>query len=179
MGEKALPTTPHQRQKSFGNQSQSPAADQGTATIAVVSAAGFKEDSRLEVRIIHDSPKGVKEVFRTKAMKTKTGETTYEEEPKKVSCNADHAFRVIVKDAHTFNSEDLGEASFFVNDQASGGTKEVKVGSGSVTVRSSFQPMDAASIRPGSQMGSESPSSKHHALGRFMTRKERSVTPSG
>ena len=173
------PTTPHKRVASYGQQSQSPAAEQGMASITVVSAAGFKEDTKLEVKILHDSPKGLKEVLKTKGVKAKTGEAIFEGESKRVPCNADHQFRVHVYDAHTFGSdEDLGEGAFFVNDQSSGGTQEVKVGAGSVTIQSSFQANDAASMRPGSSMA-DSPAAKNRNLGRLLTKRERSVTPSG
>jgi hypothetical protein len=155
-----------------------PAADQGTATVAIVSASGFKEDTKLEVRILHDSNKGLKEVFKTKTVKAKTGEATFDDESKKVPCSADNGFRVVVRDHHTFGSDDLGEASFFINDQASGGTQDVKVGSGTVVIRSSFQPAEAASLRP-STAAPDSPAAKNKSLGRFMSRRERSVTPSG
>ena len=173
------PTTPHKRVASYGQQSQSPAAEQGTASITVVSATGFKEDTKLEVKVLHDSPKGLKEVMKTKGVKAKTGEATYEGETKRVPCNADHQFRIHVFDAHTFGSdEDLGEGSFFVNDQSSGGTQEVRVGSGTVTIQSSFQANDTGSMRPGSSMA-DSPAAKNRNLGRLLTKRERSVTPSG
>ena len=175
---KSAPGTPHQRTTSYGAVSQSPAAEQGTATISVLSASGFQPDTKLEVRVVHDSSKGLKEVMKTKAIKAKTGEVTFDNENTKCPCNADHQFRVMVRDHHTFSSEDLGEASFFVNDQAQGGTTSVKVGQGTVEVRSSFQPSDAASTRPAST-APDSPASKNRNLGRLLTKKERSVTPSG
>ena len=178
-GTSGKPSTPHQRQRSFGQQPQSPsAADQGTATISVLSATGFQADTKLEIKILHDSSKGLKEVLKTKAVKTKTGEVTYDDESKKVPCSADHQFRIHVLDSHTFGSDDdLGEAGFFVNDQSSGGTQEVKVGTGVVVIRSSFMPADAVSTRPTS-LAPDSPASKKH-LSRLVSRKERSVTPSG
>lgn len=173
------PGTPHKREASYGQHSMSPAVEQGTATLTVIGATGFKEDTRLEVKIIHDSPKGLKEVLKTKAAKAKTGEASYEGETKKVPCSADHQFRVHVYDAHTFGSdEDLGEGSFFINDQSSGGRQDVKVGSGTVTIESSFMPNDATSTRPGSSMA-DSPAAKNKNLGRLLTKRERSVTPSG
>ena len=180
MSQTALPTTPnHKRTTSYGQTSQSPAADQGLASIAVVSASGFQADTKLQVRILHDSAKGVKEVLKTDAVKAKTGEATYEEETKKVPCNADHTFRAIVRDSHTFGSDDLGEATFHITESTAGGTQEVKVGEGVVVVKSSFQPHDTASLRPPSTLPADSPAGKNKPLGRFMSRKERSVTPSG
>ena len=175
---KQMPGTPHQRNISYGQVSQSPAAEQGTASISILSASGFQPDTRLEVRVLHDSLKGLKEVVKTKTVKSKTGEAAFDNESTSVPCNADNKFRVVVRDHHTFSSEDLGEASFFVNDQSQGGTQEVKVGAGTVVVRSSFQPADTPSTRPGSAVP-DSPASKNRNLGRLLTKKERSVTPSG
>lgn len=174
------PTTPmHKRTTSYGQVSDSP-ADSGTASIAVLSATGFLPDTKLQVHILHDGSKGLQEVFKTDAVKAKTGEATFGETSKKVSSNARDAFRVIIRNSHTFGSdEDLGEATFYVNDQSSGGTQEVKVGEGTVVVQSSFQAIDTSSLRPPSTLPADSPASKNRSLGRFMSRKERSVTPSG
>ena len=173
----ATPSTPHARQRSFGNVSQSPAAEQGVATISVINAMGFEDDTKLQVAVLHDSPKGLKEVIKTATVKAKTGEATFEGE-KQVPCNADHAFRILVRDHHTFGSKDLGEASFFVNDQSSGGTQEVKVGSGTVSIRSSFKPMDNNSLRPPSAVP-DSPAARKGGINRLVSKRERSVTPSG
>ena len=168
----STPGTPHKRMASFGGASQLPAADSGMATISVLGASGFEGDTRLEVRILHDSTRGLKEICKTKAVKTKTGEVTYEDESKKVPCTADSQFKVFVRDHHTFGgSSDLGEQAFFINDQSSGSQREIKVGTGVVVVRTSFQPAEAGSV-----MGADSP--KNKSLGRFMSRRERSVTPS-
>lgn len=174
----ASPSTPHSRQRSFGAVNQSPAVEQGVATISVLSAAGFQDDTKLEVRVMHDSPKGLKEVIKTKTVKAKTGEATFEGE-KQVPCSADNAFRITVRDHHTFGSEDLGEASFFINDQSMGGTQEVKVGNGTVTVRSSFKPTDNGSLRPGSAVPESPGARKSSGMNRLVSRRERSVTPSG
>lgn len=175
----ASPSTPmHKRTTSYGQVSESP-ANAGTADIAVLSAAGFQPDTKLQVHILHDGSKGLQEVFKTDAVKAKTGEATYGEDSKKVSSNASDAFRAIVRHTHTFGSdEDLGEATFYINDQSSGGTQEVRVGDGTVTIKSSFQATDAGSLRP-STTQADSPAAKNRSFGRFMSRKERSVTPSG
>lgn len=173
----AAPRTPHKRQTSFGQYSQSPAVaggEQGTATISVLSASGFEADTKLEVHVHQESKGGHKEVFKTKAIKTKTGEVTYPEDSKKITCNAASQFKVAVKNDKSFGrDEDLGEAAFFINDQASGGEQQVQVGQGVVVIRTSFQPADA-----GSTLSPESPASRQH-LGRLISRRERSVTPSG
>ncbi|KAF2723558.1 tricalbin [Polychaeton citri CBS 116435] len=172
---KELPRTPHQRQTSFGASSQAPAHDLGTATISVLSAAGFS-DNKLQIRILHDSHRGLREVLKTDAIKTKTGEATWDNESAKISCSPENTFRVMVRDQHTFSSEDLGEASFFIDDQGTGGTKEIKVGTGVVVIRSSFQPSESSA--PSLLAPDASPAGKQK-LGRFMSRRERSVTPSG
>lgn len=171
---KELPATPHQRQRSFGNVSQSPAtAEPGTATISVLGASGFEGDPKLEVHVSQDTPKGFKEVVKTDHLKSKAGEVKFENEMKQVSCHADSQFRVEVKDHKTFGSDKLGEAAFFINDQAAGGQQEVKVGSGTVVLRTSFQPAEpSAPSSPASKKGGLN-------LGRFASRRDRSVTPSG
>lgn len=165
------PRTPHQRQPSFGQNSLSPAVngETGTATISVVSASGFPEDVKLEVHV----HQGSKEIIKTKAIKTKTGEAAWEDEEKKVECNAAQAFKVKVKNDKTFRDEDLGENTFYINDQASGGVREVRCGAGVVVIRTSFMPAEAGSLAP-----SASPGAKHKGFGRLMSRRERSVTPS-
>jgi hypothetical protein len=87
-----------------------------------------------------------------------------------------------VSDHHTFgNGAELGEAQFFLDDQGAGGEKEVKVGSGVVTVRSSWRPSTADSMSMlGSIRGSPGGANLGGSIGRrsFMGRRERSVTPS-
>lgn len=185
----ARDSTSHQRQRSSGAASQAPAAESGTASISVISASGFEEDTKLEVRVMHEvAGKGSNQIIRTKAIKAKSGEVVWgEEDVKKLSCSASDWFKVIVKEAKTFGSDDLGEAQFFLDDQGTGGApKEVKIGDkGVVLLRAAFQPADVGSIMTGSASGGaptvhDSPSSPKHnkGLGRFVSRKERSVTPS-
>ena len=177
-GRAVTPATPHKREAS-GTFSQSPAAEQGMGNVTVVSAAGFKQDTKLQVKVLVDGAKGLKEVLKTRSVKAKSGDATYENETKRFPCSADNQFRVHVFDDHTFGSdEDLGEGTFFINDQSSGGQQEVRVGNGTVVIQSSFQPSDAASTRPGSSMA-DSPAAKNRNLGRLLTKRERSVTPSG
>lgn len=170
------PKTPHQRNTSFGQYSTSPAAqgEPGTASITIVSATGFEPDTKLEVHIHQDTGKGHKEIAKTKAVKAPEGAATYPEGAKKIQCSAATQFKVIVKNDKTFRDEELGEAAFFVNDQASGGEQHVQVGSGIVVLRTSFIPAEA-----GSMLSPDSPAGSHKHLGRFRSRRERSVTPSG
>jgi hypothetical protein len=72
----------------------------------------------------------------------------------KYTCTADTQFRIEVKDHNTFGSDDdLGEALYFVDD-TSGAEKEVKVGQGTVVIRSSF-----------AEAGTDSPRSTAEAKG--------------
>nr|POE62865.1 uncharacterized protein pyuk71.03c [Quercus suber] len=174
---KDLPATPHKRGPSSGAISQSPAipGEFGTATITVLAATGFPGEPKLEVHVLHDSPKGSKEVLKTDHHKPKDGEWRFEDETKKVPCSAEHQFRIIVKDHKTFGGGDtIGEGTFFINDQAGGDQQEIKAGPGIVILNTSFQPTEAASM-----YASDSPASKKGGLGRFTSRRERSVTPSG
>ncbi|KAK4540064.1 hypothetical protein LTR36_009805 [Oleoguttula mirabilis] len=185
LGGKELPATPHQRVRSFGGASQSPAggAESGTATISVLSASGFEGDPKLEVHVLQDTSKGSKEVLKTDHLKAKGGEVRFEGETKRLPCSADSQFRVEVREHKTFSSDKLGEAAFFINDQAAGGQQEVRVGSGTVVLQTSFQAADVGSIMGGNS-GPDSPASRKggggpSGLGRFMSRRDRSVTPSG
>lgn len=182
-------TSNHQRQVSSGA-SMAPQAETGTASISVISASGFEEDIKLEVRVMHESSKGPTQIIRTKHIKAKNGEASWgEDEVKKLSCSASDSFKVVVKEAKTFGSDDIGEAPFFLDDQGTGGApKEVKIGDkGVVVLRAAFQPADTASIMTRPSSGGapphvmDSPTSAKHSkggLGRFVSRKERSVTPS-
>jgi len=195
--EKELPATPSNRRSRslIGAGGASPSmSESGTATISIVSATGFPGGTHLQARVLHDSTKGLREVLKTKAVKTKTGDVNWAEEKhletEKVPSSADAQFRLAVYDHSTFgSSKDLGEALFFVDDQGTGGEKTVKVGSGAVVVRSSFEPApsgaagltagspDTASIISGST-AKDSPAGKPSTLRKsFIGRKERNITP--
>ena len=169
----------HNRSTSFGGGSgvsgygASPGgkADAGTATFSIVSAAGF-EGSSLRVIVRQHTPKGMKDVHKTKAVKSAKGaaadgssvvEARFDEKSEtfKIPCQPDETFSVAVKDVHTFGDKDLGEGMLVVSDAVSnlaaaggggGAKKTVPIGSGSVTVRSSFQhahqQADGASLTP-------------------------------
>lgn len=174
---KDLPATPHSRQRSFGNGTLG-SAETGTGSITIISAKGFGEDTKLEVRVSHESQgKGSKEIIKTRTLKAKSGECSWgEEDVKRLPCSASDSFKLEVKNHKTFGSDDLGEATFFLDDQGTGGTaKEIAVGSGVVVIKTGFQPAEAGSLMDSPKAAGGS--GKH--LGRFMSRRERSVTPSG
>ncbi|KAM0720138.1 hypothetical protein Q7P37_004274 [Cladosporium fusiforme] len=191
-------TASHNRQRSMGASSQAPAGESGTASITVISASGFEDDTKLEVRIMHETSKGASQIIRTKTIKAKSGEAVWgEEDVKRLPCAASDWFKVVVKENKTFGHDDLGEASFFLDDQGTGGApKEIKIGDkgGVVVLRASFQAADAGSVAtgsapPGSSSGPpaaaatpslevpHSPKGKG-GLGRFVSKRDRSVTPS-
>lgn len=164
------PTTPltpaHQRTKSGGSMlgGTPGGAETGTANFTIVSASDYPPSADVRVYVKMLSPKGAKEVHKTKAIKSSSGTVEYDasHEAFKVSCSADTQFQVSVKDKNTFRDDDLGEGMFFVSDQGEGSEQSVKAGVGTVTIRSSFKASDsgeAASLRP-STSGRESPESR-------------------
>lgn len=186
--------SPHGRTRSWGAASglgASPGgAEQGTASIQVVQASDFPPNANLRIHVKMEGSRGAKEICKTKAVKI--GEKGFvfgsEENAGRVTCGADTQFRLVAKDhGHFGMDDDLGEGVFFVDDQGSGGEKEVKVGSGRVVVRSSFQPADAASQATGRGLKADSPKPSRLSRGVFGTKREsrevgrdsRSVTPSG
>ncbi|KAF2655015.1 tricalbin [Lophiostoma macrostomum CBS 122681] len=170
----------HNRHKSWGAQSFASGvgsgADSGTANITVLSASGFPPGTNVRVHVRLESGKNAKEVHKTKHLKAPSGSVTFDSESFKTQCTADASFRLIVKDHATFGSDDeLGEATFFIEDQGAGGSeKTVSVGPGTVVLRSSFTPADAGSIM-GGPGGPKSPTLRKGLLSRG--RESRSVTP--
>ncbi|KAI0136231.1 C2 domain-containing protein [Xylariales sp. AK1849] len=130
----------HHRAPSMGAvsvASMAPAgAGSGTATFQVISATGFPLSADVYVLLRALTPKE-KTIGKTKHRESPQGQLQFEETFKH-TCTADTQFRIEIKGHHTFGSDDdLGEALFFVDD-TNGGEKEIKVGSGSVFVKSSF-----------------------------------------
>ncbi|QIW98420.1 hypothetical protein AMS68_003938 [Peltaster fructicola] len=166
------PQTP--RSGSQGNISLIPGGDHGTASISVLGASGFDTHEKLEVRVSHFSSKGMKDILKTKSVKPKDGAVSWENETKNQACHPSDRFHINVRGHKTFGSDDLGEADFFVEDQGTGGARDVKVGKGVVTIKSSFQQAEANGLAP-----NESPQSARK-MGRLLSRRERSrsVTPS-
>jgi hypothetical protein len=175
----ATPLTPHNRTKSSSSNVGTPTTanpDSGTANFIIVSATGYPPDADVRVHVKMLGPKGAKEVFKTKAIKSSTGTVDYDanHENFKIQCTADTQFQLSVKDKGTFNDKDMGEGMFFVSDQGSGSEQSVKAGSGTVVVRSSFARSEAGyadSLRP-TTSGRESPDSKrdHHRRSFFARR---------
>ena len=137
-------TPPHSRQKSFGAASTMSGVggqgkpESGTAMFMVQSASGFPAASKIQVHIKQGSGKGAKEVHKTKAIRSSSGEIEWDHEMFRVPCSPDTQFQVLVKDDKLLGGHDLGEAMFFIDDSASGGEKSVKVGEGSVVIKTTF-----------------------------------------
>lgn len=172
----------HRRDRSWGAQSfasghggAAAGAEQGTANISILSAAGYPAGANIRVHVKLDGPKGSKEVHKTDHIKAPAGSVSFDDESFKVPCSADSFFKLVVKDHSTFGrDEELGEQSFTVDDQGSGGAeKSVPVGKGMVIVRTSFMHSDATSTSTG-------PNSPKLVKGRGLLsrgRDSRSVTP--
>jgi len=113
--------------------------------------------------------KSAKEIIKTKAIKSSSGEVKFGDESTRVQCAADTQFKIVVRDHSTFGSDDdLGEGSFYVADQGSGAERVVGVGKGTVTVRTNFEAADKASVSGHSKLG----------VGRWGRKdRERSATP--
>ena len=142
-------SNPHGRTKSFGGAStrsgQPPAAGSGTANITIVGASGFPPASDLFVTVTQTAPKE-KVVGKTKHHKTSDGAWTFEESFK-ATCAPDTPFKIEVKGDHTFGrDDDLGEHVYFLDESGSGEAKELSVGSGVVTIKSSFQAADTSNL---------------------------------
>lgn len=187
--------TPHNRTKSWGATSQarpesmygiSPSGnhnDVGTATITLLGASGFPPSAHVRIILSYQTSKGLREAHKTKAVKP-AGNNSVDfhdgAEQARVPCAADTAFRLKVEDHRTFGADqELGEGQFFVSDQGGGGEQSVKVGSGSVRVRSRFE-----AAEQGSGLGATPSRGSGTLKSRFGRRsgvegRERSVTPSG
>ncbi|KAL9600817.1 MAG: hypothetical protein Q9219_002955 [cf. Caloplaca sp. 3 TL-2023] len=147
-GSPGLPpqTPPHARSRSFGGASVASAAggtpgksETGSAIFTILAASGFPQGSKVQVHVKQPTgAKGGKEVHKTKAIKCAGEQVEWDHEMFQVSCSADTQFQLLVKDDKMFGDELLGEALFFVDDSSTGVEKAVKVGSGEVTLKTTF-----------------------------------------
>lgn len=166
----------HNRQPSYAstmNNGVGRSADSGTAQFIIVSASGFPENADVQVHVNMKGAKGkTKELYKTKHLKPKDGIVHFgDSENFKVSCTADTTFQMLVKDHEVFRDKELGEGMFFVSDQGTGSEQTVKIGNGSVVVRSSFTPSTNTNsagdglLRP-TTSDNDSPISRKEAPGR-------------
>ncbi|THC87555.1 hypothetical protein EYZ11_012998 [Aspergillus tanneri] len=127
----------------------------GTATITIVSASDFPPSANVRVLVKALGPKGAKEVLKSKTHKANgVGPVQFDsshETCRVHNTTADAQYQIRVVDHSTFGSDTvLGESLFFVDDQGSvaGQEKAVKVGSGTVSIRSNFSGPEST-LRPG------------------------------
>lgn len=140
------PETPsHSRTKSFGGASVASTAvgtrgktESGTATFTVLAASGFPASAKIQVHVKQLTAKGPKEIHKTKAIKSATGEVQWEQEFFRINCLPDAQFQIQVKEDKMFKDEPLGEALFFIDDSAEGSAKPVKVGDGEVLLKTAW-----------------------------------------
>ncbi|KAJ3948212.1 Tricalbin-2 [Colletotrichum fioriniae] len=109
----------------------------GSASFTVVSATGFPPSTDLYITINQLTPKP-KSIGKTKHHKDATGFFRFNE-TFKTTCTPDTQFKIEAKGEHTLRSDDdLGEALYFVDETGTGAEKEIKVGSGTVIMKSTF-----------------------------------------
>ncbi|KAL2874019.1 Tricalbin-2 [Colletotrichum sp. CLE4] len=109
----------------------------GSASFTIVSATGFPPSTDLYITINQLTPKP-KAIGKTKHHKDATGFFRFNE-TFKTTCSPDTQFKIEAKGEHTLRSDDdLGEALYFVDETGTGAEKEIKVGSGTVIMKSTF-----------------------------------------
>lgn len=169
-------TVNHSRTRSMGatsvHSAMAPGAAPGTASFTVLSATGYPPSSDVYVVINQVRDGKTKAVGKTKHHKAPTGTVKFDE-TFKTHCSPDSAFRVEVKENHTFSSDDdLGDALYYI-DEANSGEKEIKVGSGTVILKSSFTASESTLAV------AESPRSGASGLRRsFLSKRDTAKTPS-
>jgi hypothetical protein len=122
-----------------------PGAGSGTATFTVVSASDYPPSADLYVSITQILPKE-KSVGKTKHFKSPGGHWVFDESFR-IACAPDAQFKIEVKGEHLFGSDDdLGEHIYFVDESGAGLAKDLTVGSGTVTLKSAFQPAETSNL---------------------------------
>lgn len=186
------PSTPNMRSSSSAAHSIAggyggPGGDTetGSGIINILSASRFPEGTHLRIHVRMDTPKGAKEVHKTKAVKVSDeGDAPFagENEIVEIPCAPNTQFRLLLKD-HSFFAADkeLGEKEFVLDD----GKKELQVGDGVVYLSTRFVPVDGGPGGAGTGAGgagyASSISPSH--TGKFSRRsfmggrRERSMTP--
>ena len=151
-----IPFTPpsNGRAASFSNQSMSNGAGglsgrpgYGMVTFTNILASGYPASAKVQVHIKQIGAKD-KDARKTKGRKASSGQSHIRwEEDLSIPCTADARFQIVVKDDKIFKDEDLGEGilgddkSPMSNDQE----HSIEVGSGTISLRSKFEPSEGAS----------------------------------
>ena len=178
-------TPPHHRTTSIGAASTASgapgggipgrAAETGSANFTILSASGFPMGAKIQVHIRQMTVKGDKDVHKTKALKSVSGQVAWDQSPEmfRVQCAPDTQFKIKVKDGKLLKDEDLGEAMFFIDDSFHGSERGVQVGAGQVRLKTAFtMNEDGASMLGGSLKDSPRGARKS-----FMGRSSRATTP--
>lgn len=151
------PMLGHNRSRSIGASSiystNPPGPGSGLATFTVVSASGYPSSSQIYVVLSQLTPK-TKTIGKTQHYKDSSGTVTFNETFKLV-CTPDAQFKIMVKGDKTFRSdEEFGESLYVVDETGTAGEKEIKVGDGTVVMKSTFTPSSENSSIPGSPRSS-------------------------
>lgn len=164
-------TPPHRRAPSFGAASIASVAggtqgkaEIGSAQFLIQSASGFAPGSKLQIHVKQGSGKSVREIHKTKGIKSSDGQAAFDHEMFKASCAADTPFQIVVKDDKLLGGHELGEAMFYISDSSASQEKVVNVGEGKVTLTTTF--MAAA------ESMTESPRSRRS----FLSKRDRNVS---
>jgi len=183
-GTPPTPNNNHNRTTSFGAASMysqsglSPGgqgAPPGTAYFHVVSATGYPPKANLLVQLSRQSSRGPKTVHKTKHLKSSSGTVTFDEEFS-VPCTADALFTLHVMDHAFFGNDDkLGELPIVVDESGRFEEKNLKVGNGSVVIKSRFEEGGVES--PGRASVAEKGGRKSFLGKRETGRGSRDVTP--
>lgn len=142
----------------------------GSAQFLIQSAEGYPSAAKLQVHIKQKQSKGLREVYKTKGIRTNDGTATFANEMFRVNSTPDTQYQIQVKDDKLLGDRVLGEALFFVadTDQAQGQEKQVTVGEGSVVLTTTFVPsMDDTAGQGGSP--ANSPRSRRSLLSKRRT----------
>lgn len=144
----------HARTRSMGASSIHSVAPSGPgagqAVFTIVSASDFPPSSDVYVTINQLGTR-TKVVGKTKHHKASGGGVRFDETFKGI-CTPDTQFQIQVREHHSFGSDDtLGESLYVVDESGTNSEKEVRVGDGTVVIKSNFTPNEPA--------GNESPKS--------------------
>lgn len=161
--------TTHARTRSVGASSVHsaiiPGASSGTASFTIASAEGYPPSTDLYVTITQVKDGKSKLIGKTKHHKAGGGSVKFDE-TFKVSCTPDAQFKIEAKEHHTLSSDEvLGEGFYFVDESNSGTEKQVKIGSGTVSISSSFIPSESI-------LSPDSPRSTTGMRRSFLSRRE-------
>lgn len=143
-------------------------APTGIAYFHVVSATGYPPKSNILIQLSKQTSKGPKPVHKTKHIKSATGSVTFNEDIQ-IQCAADALFSIQVMDHALFGSDDkMGETPIVVDESGGFEEKSLRVGNGTVVIKSRFE-----------EAGVESPGRTSVSVARksFLGRGGRDTTP--